>query len=174
MRNSIFANGVRSNSHDLTTFLHYPNQLMVSGKTMKYMWPRQWKRNESNLMRFDINGVELLRRRQKQSRPCSDSWADHDNEIKTKHSDDIECRLHYMHLAKNITFCRHKAQIKKIFQMRFDDYGVLPPCHTMEKIYYRYTERTLDVEKYTWAIKGYFYIGVSVAEDHFKEISQTK
>ena len=174
VRNSIFPNGIRSNSHDMITFLHYPNQLMVSGKTMKYMWPQQWKRDKSYLMRFDINSVELLRRRQKRSRPCSDFWADHDNEIKTKHSDEIGCRLHYMHLAKNITFCKHKAQIKKIFKLRFDDYGVLPPCRTMEKINYRYTERTLDFEKDTWALKGYFFIAISVAVDNFKEIAQTK
>ena len=174
MRNSIFPNGVRLNSYGLVTFLHYPNQLMVSGKTMKYMWPQQRKMDESYRMRFDINGVEVLRRRQKRSRPCSDFWAEHDNEIKTKHSDNIGCRLQYMHLSKNTTFCKHKEQMKKIFHLRFDDYGVLPPCNTMEKIYYRYTERTLDVDKDTFAKKGYFFIGISVAEDHFKEIVQTK
>ena len=79
-----------------------------------------------------------------------------------------------MYLSKNTTFCKHKAQVKKLFHLRFYDYGVLPPCVTMEKIYYRFTERKVDVEEAVWAKKGYFFIGISVAEDHFKEIVQTK
>ena len=145
---------------------------MASGKTLKYMWPQNRKSDESYLMRFDIDGVEVLRRRQKRSRPCSDFWAEHDNEIKTKHSDDIGCRLQYKNKTKNTTFCKHKAQMKKLFHLRFDDYGVLPPCQTMEKINYLYSERTLDIKKDSWARRGYFWLGISIAQDHFKEIVQ--
>ena len=138
------------------------------------MWPQNRKSDESYLMRFDINGVEFLRRRDKRSRPCGDFWADYDNEIKTKHSVDIGCLLPYLYLAKNITPCNDKTQMKNIFYMRFDDYAVLPPCQTMKMIYYSFTERTLDVKKVTWAKKGSFILGISISEDNFKEITQTK
>ena len=174
VKSSIFLNGTRLNRKELWTFLHYPNQLMISKKTLKYMWPQQRKKHESYLMRFDITGVELLRRRQKRSRPCSVFWADYDNEIKTKHSVDIGCKLPYINLEQNMTSCKDKAQMKKAFIIRSDDYGVLPPCQTMEKINYLYSERTLDIKKDSWARRGYFWLGISIAQDHFKEIVQTK
>ena len=173
VRNTIFSNGVRSNSFGLITFLHYPNQLMVSAKTMKYIWPHR-KSDETYLMRFDIDEVEILRRRQKRSRPCSEFWSEYDNEIKTKHSNDFGCMLPYMHLTKNVTPCNNKTQMRNIFYLRFDDYGVLPPCQTMENIHYQHSERTIDVKEETWMTKESFLLGISVAENHFKEITQTK
>ena len=38
--NILFPSGVRQEAYNLVTFLHYPNQLLTSGSTIKFSWPK--------------------------------------------------------------------------------------------------------------------------------------
>ena len=174
VNSSIFDSGVR-HDHDLVTFLHYPNQLMTSANTYKFTWPHHRYPNESYIMRFRINGVEVLRRRQKRNRPCNEKWYHHDNEIIMEHVTDAGCRPPYLIWPKPVPLCSTDDQIKRAkFSLRTDGYGVLPPCKAMEKIYYTFDESSLDVNMFSWARKGVFWISVHLYDEQFKEITQTR
>ena len=63
------------------------------------------------------------------------------------------------------------AQAK--FELRFDGYGVPPPCTSMEEISYEYTESTFKNGKRFYK-EGIFWISMTFSNRLFKDIVQTK
>ena len=61
-----------------------------------------------------------------------------------------------------------KAQIV----LRYDDYGIIPPCMTMEKIMYSYKE--IELLNTKWKNNGNFWITIAIRNPKFKEIPKTK
>ena len=64
--------------------------------------------------------------------------------------------------------------MKKKFYFQADDYGLAPPCREMHKIHQSVQETTHDPEKITWARKGYFFLAITILDDDFKEILETR
>ena len=68
--------------------------------------------------------------------------------------------------------------MKKRFYFGIDDVNLDPPCREMEKIYVSYTESThperRDPVQMSWSEKGYFWLSVTMFDDDFKEISETR
>ena len=56
--------------------------------------------------------------------------------------------------------------------LRSDGYGDQPPCRTMEKIDYEYSEN--DITDTIYAKKGSFWLNFSILSPHFKEIKQER
>ena len=170
--NSIFRNGIRS-QYALFTILHYPNQLLIAN-SRKYVWPKERKREDSYIMRFNIRAVELLKRRYTRNRPCNEYWEGHDNEIKQRFIKAINCRPPYLDIGSNVSLCSSKEDLKETFYLRSDDYGIDPPCHEMKKVSVFYEESKLDVKKISWAKKGSFWVIIVFVNEDYKEITQTR
>ena len=80
--------------------------------------------------------------------------------------------------------------MKKRFYFGIDDVNLDPPCREMEKIYVSYTESTnpeqdpkttqdpprppVEMSWSNWSKKGYFWLSVTMFDDDFKEISETR
>ena len=130
-------------------------------------------------MRFKIGYVEVLRRRQKRQNPCEEKWDDHDNEIRRAHIKKVGCRPPYMDSYHDEPLCSFKEEMRKSrFFLRSDDYGMLPPCTSMEHIKYKYEEASLDGRnsghRSARAKNGTFLLGIYLFHERFKDISQIK
>ena len=156
IRNSIFPSSIKSENYDMLTFLHYPNQLLVSYKTIKY-WFASRDLNSSYSMRFQIRGIEVVHRRNKNGRPCNEEWNDYDHNIIQQHLDNVGCRPPYVENdVSELPLCSNKEEMAgAMLLLKSDDYGSRPPCRSMERIHYTFNEETM--ESTVWMNPGTFW-----------------
>ena len=173
IRSTIFPDGVRSTNYDLLVILHYSNQLLVSYKNLKYAFSRQ-DAESTYSTRFHVKDVEIMQRRNKNSSPCKEDSQNYDNDILQHHIDYVGCRASYQgNFSSKVPLCSTKEQMAKAsMTLRSDGYGDRPPCRTMEKIDYEYSEN--DITDTIYAKKGSFWLNFSILSPHFKEIKQER
>ena len=172
IKSNIFPSGIRPHYDDMIALLHYPNQLLRSLESIKYAWPKR-ETNDSYVMRFRINGVEILRRRNKNSRPCDNNLVNYDDHVISKHTTTVGCRAPYQNPSNKIAQCSTKDKMKEArFNLGSNQYRTIPPCKAMEKIYYTYDES--DLSGTEWAGTGQFWVGIYLFHQQFKEIVQTR
>jgi len=172
LKNQIFPTGNRPIGYDFFTLIHYPNQLLRSTRFFKYAWPQR-KNNDTYSARFRINQMEIIKRRNKYQKRCNVDWENHDNNILMKHLRRVGCRAPYQNSTVEFRNCSTSDEMKKArFSLRFDEYGVNPPCKSMEKVMYSYTEAGLSSSG--WSGSGHFWIGIYFRDPTFKEIAQTR
>ena len=173
LQNSIFPASIRSRNFDLFTLLHYPNQLFMSYKTIKYTFPTKTTANSSYVVRFVVRGAEVLQRRNKETRPCNEDWKNYDTNVLQEHMENVGCRAPYVAKdSKKVPICSNKEQMARaLLTFKNDDYGILPPCRSMEKISYTYTEQPLEN---SFSVPGTFWIMFAIFNPQFKEVSQIR
>ena len=75
--------------------------------------------------------------------------------------------------SDDVKLCSTMEEMKNASWSIFnEDYGILPPCKSMDKIYYDYEE--MDTEGIIFARKNMLAIGVYFFDKTFKEILQTR
>ena len=123
IKSNIFPSGIRPPYLDMIALLHYPNQLLRSWKTIKFSWPIR-ETNNSYEMIFRINGVEIIRRRNKGILPCDEDWVNYDDNELVKHTNTVGCRAPYQNPSNKIAPCSTKDQMEKAawFGLRTDKY----------------------------------------------------
>ena len=160
---------------DVLFFLHHPNQLLASIKTIRYYLPHKHQHEEPYLIRLKIRAMEVLRRRQKDRRPCNEKWQNYDNEIINSHIKSVGCRPPYMNNTKIGIACATPEQLKKaMFFLNADENDSLPPCVSMENMHFTYETQSYDTAVHLWARNEDFWIGVEFYLAHFKEIKQIR
>ena len=171
-RNSIYPSSVREN-YALLTLLHYPKQLFMSYRTIRY-WTSRTSANSSYVMRFFVRGAEILQRRNKNLRSCDENWNDYDHNVLQEHLNKVGCRPPYVgNDVAELPICSNKEQMASaMLLLKSDDYGSRPPCRSMERIHYTFNEETM--ESTVWMNPGTFWINFSIFNPHFKEILQTR
>ena len=170
--NNIFPNQTRNDFYGMFSILHHPNQLLISGETIAYGFPKRTA-NASYSMKWGIKGIERLRRRNKNTHPCNENWKNYDSDLNRNHDRKVGCTPPYHENIENLPVCSTKGQmLASMFNLRFDDYGENPPCESMEKIYYNFEE--VDLEETKWFEPGYFWVGIWINNQKFKEIVQIK
>jgi len=171
IKKDIFPSGIRpSSSADLVTLIHYPNQLLRSFKSIKHGW-NKLENNENYAMRYKIDGVEIIRRRNKYNQPCDTNWENYDEVVIANHIKSVGCRTPYQTTKDDTRICFNKEKMKQgLFQLTTRDYGLPPPCKEMEKVYYTYGESISS----TNAGRDNFWIGINFMDPNFKEIKQTR
>ena len=76
-------------------------------------------------------------------------------------------------MIDGIPVCLSKEKTKEASRDRLnDDFGINPPCKSMEKIYYTYTEG--DLSQTIYAERNKFRIVIYPYDQRFKEILQTR
>ena len=172
LKSNIFPNSTRAQNIGMVALLHYPGQLLLSEKTIKYSWPSR-ERYDSFMMRFIIKGVEVLKRRNKGSRPCLEDWENYDNNVQMEHINNVGCRSPYQNSSTTIPLCNNKDKISKSqLNLNWDPLVRPLPCKTMEKIYYTYEEGNIRGQK--WHIEDHFSVAVYNYDQKFKEVVQKR
>ena len=167
-------------NYNLLTFLHYPNQLLISGKNVKFAWPQR-ETNDDFIMRFRVDGIEVLKIREKTGRSCND-MEDYDASVILNHAQRIGCKAPYHRVLRKyqdrklnfgLEVCSTKELMKNVsLSLKKRDETLVPPCSSMKKIDYHYEESSMKGTKFSR--KGYLWIGLYFHDDQFKEISQTR
>jgi hypothetical protein len=85
LKQDIFPSKVRPKAYDFFTLLHYPNQLLRSTRNIKYHWPKR-RTNVTYSMNFVVNGLEIVKLRNKKKQPCYEDWHNPDNIVLMRHS----------------------------------------------------------------------------------------
>ena len=141
IKKGIFPNGIRPSTMGFHISVHYPNQFLSSFPGMRNSWPNQEKNSiNSYAMFLNINIFEITIRRNTKTNPCNQKWRKDDFEIYQKWADKIKCKAPYQTWNTSYPFCNTKekmAQANLDFNARKKS---LPPCHTVEKVVYEYTE----------------------------------
>ena len=172
IRSDVFPSKIRPQAYYFFTLLHYPNQLMKSLMSRHENWdPRS--ANDTYEMQFAINDVEVIKRRNKSKNPCNKNGNNYDNSVLLKHSEAVGCRAPYYNTNIITRMCSTEEEMRKAqLVLRYDDYGIIPPCMTMEKILYSYKE--IELLNTKWKNNGHFWITIAIKNPKFKEIVQTR
>ena len=157
--------------YDLLTFMHYPNQLLISGKNVKFAWPEHGA-NDDFVMRFRIDGVEVVKIREKTGRPCH-GGEDYDANIILRHAKHVGCRAPYHKDNAGLELCSTMELMKNVsWSLKKRDYRVSPPCNSMKKLDYFYEESSMNGTQFSR--KGFLWIGIYFHDEQFKQILQTR
>jgi hypothetical protein len=172
LKSDIFPSKKRPPYSDFFTLLHYPNHLTSSLRNVRYSWKKRAE-NDTYGMIFEINEVEIIKSRNRNKRPCSQNGNDYDDVVRRKHSEKVGCRAPYQDPNIETKICTTMQEIEKAkFELRFDEYGNIPPCKTMEKISYSYKE--IEYSNTKWENNGTFWISIRIRNPKFKEIVQIR
>ena len=172
MKGDIFPSKIRPEKYGFFILLHYPNQLLRSTNTIKYMWPKR-KTNDTYEMKFQVKGTEMIKHRYKSRHPCNQDWERHGMTVQIRHSQTVGCVAPYQNQDAKLRPCSTKYEIEKAwFALRYDEYGNAPPCTSMEKIKYSYEE--LDLSNTKWSGTGNIWIGIHHQNRNFKNIAQIR
>ena len=173
VQNKIFPNSSRPMNTDLTTFIHYPNQFLLSLPTVRYSWPKRQTQSIYSML-FKINGMEIINRRQKHNNPCSQDWQNYDQRVMEAHIRKTGCKSLYHKGNSTIPKCDSKEKIKRVnFPFGTEEANVYShPCKAVEKIYYTYEEEELSNTIYKGS--GKFWVGILLFDPRFKEITQNR
>ena len=173
--NNIFSGGVRTEDLAFITMLHAKNQLLIS-KTLKYMYPRR-EPNDTYVLRYKLKGVERIKRRNKRNQPCYEDWKNYDSMIYRDYAKRLGCTPPYFSSISDIPSCSSKEQMTAFpFTKRSDDYGKPEPCEGLETIDYEFEEHLTEnfIDEASLYINGYFWFGLYIPDQKFKEIVQIK
>ena len=161
-----------SEGNHIFTIFHYPNQLINSIQNIRYLWPT--RKNDVNfMMKFQLNGVEMLERRNKPKSPCITNWKEYDDNVLLEHAIAIGCRAPYQLFNKSIPICStQNKMLLAMIPLTMDVKNKFPPpCRNMEKIYYEYSEHAITTD---WSGRGKFAISLYIFDQTYKEIKQSR
>ena len=170
INSTVFPDRTKPQNYEMYTLLHYPNHFLTSNGNMRHSLTRE--SNDKYVMRYSIDGVEVIRRRNKRSRPCYD-WSNLDARIIESHINKVGCRASYQPRFNGISLCSTELEMKNAsWNFSKKDYGIYRPCKSMEKIYYTHTEADLSTTIY--AKDNMVDIYIYPYDQKFKEILQTR
>ena len=117
-------------------------------------------------MRFNINQMEILRRRNKKNEPCMLDQLDYDEQMLKEHLEKLNCRAPYQTSQKEFPICQTKRKMNEA------DYFFKPKlkaCKSLEGVIYRYEETNLVYK----IIQSPYWVGMKFPTS-FKEIKMVK
>ena len=136
--------GSKRPKYRFRVYLHYPQQIMRSYSTVKYMWNELHEKPYQML--FSVQDIEVLQRHKNIKCNCIEDWKNYDKLSLEKHLKEVGCRAPYHDPELGYEICSDKKNIRKtllypsdIIMKRFDN-----PCRSLEKANYKYLETILD------------------------------
>ena len=146
---------------------------MVHGRSEHHWIQRQ--DNSTFSMRFRVESMDILNKRNKNNDPCRDDWKNYDFDILTEHVEEIKCRAPYHILSDQFPFCSTNEQLKRARAFSLSS-GIIDdlthPCKIAEKISYTYEEG--DSEGTGRFSLNEFWISLYFYNRRYKEITQTR
>ena len=170
LNSTVFPDRKRPQNYEMFSIMHYPNHLFKMIPTKR--WAVKRESNDKYKMRYRIDGVEVVKRRNKKSRPCYD-WSNFDAKIIENHIKKVGCRASYQPAFEDVPVCLSQEGTNDASQDRVKlEYGIEPPCKSMETIYYTYSEA--DSSHTHAAEQNMVEILIAPYNKRFKEILQTR
>lgn len=158
---------------DMMTFIHFPNQLMLSMSTIKSEWPSSINKTMTEYsLDFTITQVEVLTRRNKRTKPCISNAISFDETIMNDHIEKNGCRAPYQHSRNEMPLCSSTKGMKGANYDLILKISEKTPCISIKNIMYNFEEFEMDGH---WERLGPDYFWITLTFPHeFKEISQVR
>ena len=84
-------------------------QFVLSENTRKDTWPAG---KNITTMRFNLNQMEILKRRSKRKESCISNHVNYDEETLREHLEKLGCRTPYQTTQKHLPICQAKKDLK--------------------------------------------------------------
>ena len=180
LSNSIFPNKTRNPENGMITVLHYPNQILSSGNPIRWSWSRRENYNKF-VMRFKVDNIEVIKRRNKARQPCHENWKHYDDAVLEEYLSKTGCRLSFHKMDANLSLCSNASGAAKDVWMNSPSIEMtnnIQPCRSMIKMDYRFEETYIahEIEKSEQRdeLEHAFSIKLSFNNPYFKEITQER
>ena len=118
--------------------LSYPGQQLTSS-TVESNWGRDEPKKEYT-MKFEVQNIVVMKKRNKLQESCEEDWKNNDNVSISKILEEVKCTLPHWNINTSFATCQGK-QLKEIGSKFQKLRNNVPPCQTIEKILYTYTEK---------------------------------
>ena len=167
----IFSRGIR-NGH-LRTAINLPKQLLLSGFSHRWMWPKKSKSSRYKTSVF-VRSMDVVINRNKKNDKCNEYWDSYDDWVLKEHKKKTGCNTQYQEVDKIYEACRSQD---KIFNAKFymdivSRNKYQKPCKTMQNIQLDWSE--FHVEDAKDNEFGDFWFGIYFPVQTFKQIVQTR
>ena len=191
MNTSVFPNAVRpEKSYDFCVYYHYPRQLLRS-KIKKCEWEHVNNSTENYVSLFRVWKVEVMKKRNKRSQPCIESWLDDDEYIVSRITEKFGCRPPHWSINTSLPECTGKDIMKNIsmeYTPHFYSNYPNPPCQQISHILGSQEEHdslsdiaksdslsnVLSDNPYIRNMNGIFEIKMRFEDEQFMLIEQTR
>ena len=141
--NDIFANGGRSATNEIATYLHYPGQRLKAYYTLNFNWDSRENKPKNYKMEFNINNINVISRRNKPQEPCVTDWRKYDEHVMRTMMLETNCHPPHWKAAMDLPFCNNTAQMKLFAEQptiaKIE--SISPPCRSIDRLYYHYHEK---------------------------------
>ena len=171
----MFNHGKRPMKYHFRTFIHLPNQFLLSSNTEKWTWPER-SQSESYKTRFIIRAMEVVKKRNKSGKEaCSENWKDYDNYILKQFKNESGCNNPYQPRDTELPMCdtQEKMRRSRFYLGIVDEKRYRKPCNTMENLRVEWVEsdegKSEDDDKF-----GEFWFSIQFYLGTFKEIIHTR
>ena len=130
----------------ISIMMNKPNQFSLNMGGVQNIWdsPKGKKRKEF----FQINSIEILKRRNKVQKPCNEEWANFDDLALTHHMKKVGCRPPYQKAYERFPTCKTQREMKEsIYDPWILDGTDIPvPCQEMPNIIYSHDYKDTDID----------------------------
>ena len=183
MKSSIFPDGIRPPYAEFFIIVAYPNQLYRSMSSALYTWPLRTKASTKNYrMRFNLQSMEILRRRSKKENACFEG--NYDRKIMENVIEESGCRPSMWFINRSEPLCRTKQSFQELYAKNIDQLyrldkkkKYLEPCLDIQKLQIDFVEEDLpsvkggesEIDKEGWLILEYV-----ITIHKYKEIKQVR
>ena len=143
-------NGISSEMNALGIIFHKPGQLTRSIRAQSVTW--DFKTANSSLFRyhtlkFDVKGMQVLKRRNKRNAPCTGGIPEDDEELYNIAMKKAGCRPSFIKSSTELSICSNTEQIRmynsivgqRMVQGDPDDDLTLQPCVSLESLEYSFS-----------------------------------
>ena len=119
-------------SIEVFVLFNYPQQLLRNLGDIHIIWDNEERK--TGLIRFKINAMEVITRRNRPNSPCFPGWKYFDNSVFERHRQDASCTTH--HQVQNTTLCNTTKEIlnSSYSISKLKNKYFHPPCHEMTGI----------------------------------------
>ena len=136
----VFLNGIHPRLNDFGIILHYPNQLWRADFGA-YEWIQHNVRNTKQYtLRFRMESILVLNRRNKRSKPCNPEWKADDQLLIESILKDVMCKPPYLKIGNHLNLppCASKEHLEHFYGIllnaKLKNYQRPPPCQEIEKM----------------------------------------
>ena len=185
LKSSIFPNGIRPPFWRFVVQIVYPNQVLRVSEEMG-QWPARNNASGPYAMYFRIQGVEVLKRRNKYGSECYD-WKNYDSIAMEDVLSDVGCRPFKLKSFNAYPPCDTKEKMARIHEqlvrMLSNEPNLAPPCIEIQKLQITQKEEEANAireQEYVGLnaslenVDGWFRVSIVFPDNTFKEIRQSR
>ena len=124
------------------TYLHFPGQRFGAYYTLNYDYPSKENNNNNYRMKFYVQNVDVITRRNKLLDPCLEDWKSYDDRLMESKMNEVGCRPPHWKIKSDLPICSEAIQMKSFesFGHTYDIDAINLPCKIIYRIDYTYLE----------------------------------